>query len=184
MCWDSCVFIRYLTRTPLEKVGDIEDFIKDAQQPNGRKIWFSTLVFAEIRTNHLATRGYGTVMDFIEDMEGAFEPINPDPNIMMAAARLHEAKPTDPSTGGPSNRTVGTPDAIHLATCLHIRDVIGVSDVVFHSFDYGRGRNWEGRCVGPLAFEQWFPNPAPGSEVEAVCQLSRLEPAHPQPRLT
>jgi hypothetical protein len=61
---------------------------------------------------------------------------------MIDAGALHAAKAID--TGNPkkpfeSKRVVGTPDAIHLMSCVYARDVMKVSDVTFHSTDEGRG---------------------------------------------
>lgn len=183
MCWDSCVFIRFLTKTPVEYLDDIEDFIREAQNKK-RTIYYSTIALAEIRPSQFKTRGYGHIQDFFEDFAGAFEPINPDPNILAAAAQLRDAIPIHPSHDPKAKkRVIGIADAIHLMTCLYVRDTLDVRDVVFHTFDKGKGEAWEGKCVPLIGFQDWFPNPAPRSPVANVCSLTRIEPAHPQPRL-
>ena len=56
--WDSCVFIRYLTRTPTAHLTDIDSFIKDAK--NGkRKIFFSTIALTEIRPRFFKGSEFG-----------------------------------------------------------------------------------------------------------------------------
>lgn len=176
------MFIRYLTQNPPEHISDIEDFIIDAQKKQ-RTIFYSTMAIAEIKPSHFKTRGYGVIQDFFDDFEGAFEPIGPDPNIFANAARLRDAESVNP--GGPREpkRVIGMADAIHLMTCLYVRDVLDVPDVVFHTFDKGKGATWEGKCIPLLGFEQWFPNPEPQSLVASICGLTRLKPVHPQPRL-
>jgi len=81
--WDSCIFIRYLTQSPTEFLYDIGEFITDSK--NGRrKIYYSTIVYAEVKPSHLKQRGYGAIEDFVKDFEGAFEPIDREcPNFCV-----------------------------------------------------------------------------------------------------
>ena len=114
-------------------------------------------------------------------MGSGFEPIDPNSEHPDRQRTSEGTLSTDPSTKKPSKRVVGTPDAIHLTTCLHIRDVLGLSDIVFHTFDDGKGKTWEGKCLPLLSFETWFPAGNRTSYVENVCGLSRTLPNHPQP---
>jgi len=178
--WDSCVFIRYLTGNPDHRLTDIGEFIRDAQKGQ-RRIWFSTIAFTEIRPSHLKLKGYGSVADFMEDMAGAFTPIDPNPNILMMAGEMRDVRPLHPQADPKAQqRTLGTPDAIHLASCLHVRDVLGVQDIVFHTFDNGKGSVWEGKCVPLLSFQDWYKNGKSHQHIAAVCALPRKEPIYPQ----
>lgn len=185
--WDSCVFIRYLTRIPPVGIADIEEFILDANAKllaNRRKIYYSTIVMAEIRPRFFARKSLGSIDDLFLELGSAFEPIDPNPNILKAVGELRDATPIDPSTKKPSTvRTIGTPDAIHLMTCLYARDVLGIHDIVFHTFDTGKGKNWEGRCVPLLGFKDWFPEGSRNARVEEVCSLEISLPQHPAPPL-
>jgi len=182
MCWDSCVFIRYLTQSPPDCVSDIDQYIQDVQA-NKRTVYFSSLVYTEIRPRFLRHRGILSIQDFFADLGATFTAIDPNPNILMMAGEMRDidtANPSDPNTKG---RVLGTPDSIHLATCLYLRDILGVSDVVFHTFDDGKGSNWEGRCVPLLSFQNWYPNSSRPQVIQDVCNLPRRPPLYPQPLL-
>ena len=176
--WDSCVFYRYITRFPAEGLNDLDELVVDAVAGR-RKIYYSTLCFAEVRPSFLKPH-YGRIDEFIADMGKAFEAIDPNPNILLRAGSLKDAPVTDPGTGQLSKRVVGTADAIHLMTCLWLRDALGVSDAVFQTYDAGKGTSWEGKCVPLLGFERWYPEANRTREVEDVCGLTRGLPLHPQ----
>jgi len=178
--WDSCVFIRYLIGdASAEKFRDIEKFVEDAKRGE-RSIYFSTVAYAEIRKEHLRP-GYGNVTDFFEDLGSSFYPIEANPNVMIATGELRSAHSVHPNGG--KSRPIATPDAIHLMTCTYGRDVLGIPDLMFHSFDEGCGKSWEGRCVPILGFEEWFPPDDRSERVREVCMLPRSKPVHPSPGL-
>ena len=113
-----------------------------------------------------------------------FVATEPNPNVMSRAGYIKDAHPTNPSDAKTQNhRVIGTGDAIQLATCLYIRDVLGVSDIIFHTLDEGKGKNWEGRCVPLIDMERWFPIDKRPQVVKEVCSLTRCKPVHPQPDL-
>jgi predicted nucleic acid-binding protein len=177
------VFYRYLTGVPPELVDDIHRFIEDARKGE-RKIYASTIVLAEIRHAALRTKGFGTIEAFINDVRKGVLLIDPNPNIMIAAGRLKDCQSTNPSGDSRAKaRVIGTADAIHLATCLHLRDTMGVKGIVFHTFDDGKGSTWEGRCVPLLSFEKWFPENGRPACIDEVCGLDRVKPLHPVPNL-
>jgi len=62
--WDSCIFIRYLTRRPADLLGHIDQYVAEAR--DGKvQIHCSTLVFTEIRPRFLKQRGFGKAQDFL-----------------------------------------------------------------------------------------------------------------------
>ena len=180
MYWDSCIFIRYLTNSPNDRVDDIARYISDAKKGD-RKIYFSTISYAEIRQEHLRKRGFGTIQEFFSDFDRAFSPIEPSPNILIAAGQIRGIAPVNPSDPKTDrHRVIGTPDAIHLMTCLHARDVLKIDGIVFHTFDAGRGKNWEGKCVPLINFERWYPSSMRVGHIAKVCELERTEPIYPE----
>lgn len=181
--WDSCVIIRYVTRSPSELLGDLDDYVESAKRGD-RKIYCSTLAMTEIRPRYFIGGKFGSIRQFFIDMESAFYPVEPNPNILIAAGELRDAEPVNPSDDNAANvRTIGTPDAIHLMTCLYIRDSLEVRDIVFHTFDEGKGKTWEGKCVPLLGFERWFPAEVRTERVKEVCGLPRTKPIYPQGNL-
>lgn len=178
--WDSCVFIRYLTGQPPEGLSDIEQYLDDAVHGKAR-IYVSTVAFTEIKPQFLRRRDYGDINDFFRDFEGAFSLISPTPDIFSWAGALRDPM-YHHATKKP--RVVGTPDAIHLMTCIYARDVLGLKDIIFQTFDDGKGKNWEGKCVPLLSFHEWTSGLENNKLVQAVVKLPRQKPIHPEPRLT
>jgi hypothetical protein len=103
---------------------------------------------------------------------------------MIAAGELRDADPTNPSDATTTNkRSIGIADAIHLQTCLYLRDVMNVKDIEFQTFDEGKGKTWEGKCVPLLGFEKWFPEATRTKRVRDVCGLTRKLPQPSQSNL-
>lgn len=177
--WDSCVLIRWLTGSPKDHVNDIDQYIQEAKAKK-RRIYISTILFAEVRSSFLKNKDFGTIFDLLNDFKSAFYPINPTPDIMSRAGQLRDLSFTK---GDAKPRVVGTADAIHLMTCLHLRDELGVSDIVLHTFDEGKGKNWEGKCVPILGFEDWCEGNKDKELVKRVIDLPRVKPSHLSPEL-
>lgn len=173
--WDSCVFIRYLTENPRDYVDDIARYITDAKHGR-RQIYYSTIAYTEIRPRHL--RPYQTIQRLFADWGRAFVPIEPNPNILINAGILRDANITNPG-GENHNRSIGGPDAIQLMSCVFARDVMGVSDVVFHTFDSGKNSKRGEKSVPLLGFERWFLKEDRSEQIESVCSLTRTEPRYP-----
>ncbi len=182
--WDSCVFIRYITQRPEDDLHILEAIIKDTRtkvESERQKIFFSSLIFTEVLPKHLKS-GAGSIDDFFNSLGSNFEQVDPGPQILKWAGQLRDAEPTDPGTAGKkSKRVIGTPDAIHLMTAVFVAEVLGVSDLVFHTYDKGKGATWEGKCVPLLKFEEWFPEEHRPPRVRQVCRLPRRQPWHPNP---
>lgn len=176
--WDSCVFIRYLTGEPNDLVADIAQHITDAAAGT-TLIHFSTIAFAEIKPSHLTKRGYGDMNDFLEDFQGAFSPIGPSPDILIRAGSVRDI--SYPSPNGGADRIFGVADAIHLLTCVHARDDLGLKDIVFHTMDDGGSRNWEGKCVPLLSLQNWTAGIPKNPYVSKMVSLKRQMPTHPAP---
>lgn len=177
--WDSCVVVRWLTEHPTECVDHIEQFLHEASRGE-RKIHISTVLFTEVRPRYLKNKKYGTMNDLIKDFKSAFVPIDPTPDIMQHAGALRDIE-FKKSGGGPRN--VGTGDAIQLMTAVYARDELGISDLVFHTFDEGKGKTWEGKCVPLLGFETWCDGYRSHPLVKAIIDLPRHKPEHPNPKM-
>jgi hypothetical protein len=182
--WDSCVFIRFLIGDEsADHFSDIARFIGDAKAKR-RTIYFSTLTLAEMRQEFFQGTGYGGVQEFFEDLGASFVPIEPNPNVMIASGVLRSAKSTNPGDPNPpAQRTIATPDAIILTTCLFAKDQLGIEDVVFQTTDEGKGKNWYGRSVPIIGLERWYPETTRTEMVQRVCSLTRERPIHPEPTL-
>jgi predicted nucleic acid-binding protein len=179
--WDSCVLIRYLFENPPELVPDIAKFLDEAKS-GLRRIYMSTMVIAEIKPYQLQQKGFQDFQELYDDMQAALHLIGPTPPILMQAARLQNyVYHRTPKQHDEKNRVLGGMDAIHLATCLHLRDVRGVTDIDFHTFDDGGG-NTKPKNVSLLGFELYAQH-INDPDVKAVCNLARMLPQHPTPGL-
>lgn len=179
--WDTCVFIRYLAGDRKAACfEDIELFVEEAKQKK-RKIYFSTLTFAEIKHEHFKGAGFGSISEFFRDMGSNFIPIEPVPNILICAGELRSVKTQNPYPKAETTRDLATPDAILLQTCVFIRDILGVDDIIFHTFDEGKARSANGKSVPLLGFENWYPSTNRPDCIKKVCSLRREKPLHPQP---
>lgn len=182
--WDSCVFIRYVVGDETTAhFDDIARFVDDAKAGKF-KIYFSTITFAEMRREFFVGNRYGSINDFFSDFGRSLVPIEPNPNILIAAGELRSAKSTNPGDPNPpKQRTIATPDAILLSSCLYARDALGISDIVLHSTDEGKNKGWYGRSIPIVGFERWYPEPTRTNLVKEVCSLTRTKPIHPEPVL-
>jgi hypothetical protein len=157
---------------------DITQHINDAADGKTH-IHFSTVALAEIKPSHLIQKGYGDINDFMADFEGAFSPISPTPDILAQSGSVRDISYPHP-TVGEKDRVLGTADAIHLMSCVYVRDVLGIAKIVFHTLDAGKGKNWEGACVPLLTFEKWTVGIPKNPYVPKIVALKRELPTHPQ----
>lgn len=180
--WDSCVFYSLLTGQPPQHQANVLELLNDAKT-GLIKIHSSTVAFAEFRPSALKMKNGASIATFFDTMQSVVRLVDPNPNIMMAVGELRDSTPTNPSNATtPNKRSIGLGDAIHLETCLYIKDALGVKDIVFQTFDDGKGKNWEGRCVPLLSFELWFPE-ARNKRIKDVCDLPRKLPKADQSSL-
>ena len=179
--WDTCVFIAHLQNehaTYGKAVDDIAQFLLEAGQ-NECQIYTSTITIAEIPRRRMRSSGYGTFVDFLNDFAGAVIQITADPPIMAMAAELHGHQYS--KTGG--KRTLGTPDAIHLASAIALQETYGVKLESFHTFDNGGQRGIGGKSTPLLDFHDWCEGISQDALVQKVIALPRSKPLHPEPRM-
>jgi hypothetical protein len=178
--WDACVIVRWLTESPPDFVDHISQYLREARE-GARKIHISTISFTEVRPSHLRKKNFGSVIDLIEDFKSAFIPISPPPDVLTRAGHLKDLTFRKKGMKNNESRVVGTGDAIQLMTCIYAKDDLGIKDIVFHTFDEGKGKNWEGRCVPLIGFEDWCEGLADDPIVRQVIALPRCKPEHPKP---
>ena len=182
--WDSCLFIRYIIDDEtMPHFEDISRFIDEAKL-NIRKIYFSTVTYAEIRQEHFKGGKFGTLKEFFDDLGANFVPIEPNPNILIKAGELRSASSTNPGDpNAKASRVISTPDAIIMSSCLFARDALGISDIVLQSTDEGKNKGPDGKCIPIVGFERWYPEATRSPIVSSICTLPRMKPVHPEPLL-
>jgi hypothetical protein len=178
--WDSCVFYKFLNKAAnAPYTADVVQFIEDAKRGE-IDILCSTLIMAEIRPSALIRGGYPSILRFLDDMKGAFRLIGPTPDIMQKTAILKDHKYKHKAK---EPRDISTPDAIHLLTCLHAKEDLGFDEIIFHTFDNGGGKNWEGKCVPLLTFQEWTDGTSNIPLIGKIAAMKREIPIHSTPHL-
>lgn len=180
--WDACVFIRYLKGDrSAELFSDISQHLEDAKAGK-TAIYYSTMSIVEVRPSFLGGAGYGDFDAFLADFEGAFFGVDPTPDIMRWSAIVHDISYPCP-TGG-KDGVLTTPDAIQFMSAVYLREVGGVPDIIFHTFDNGKGTTAESegkKTVSLLEFEKWVAGIPKNSQTKRICDLPRSKPVHPLP---
>lgn len=181
--WDSCVFAAFLRdEKHAYDIDSIEQYLSDAR--DGKcVIYSSTMSSAEVLPSHLKNTAVGSFEEFLEDFKGAIIPIDPNPNIMTLSGLLRDLPY---KKGESTKRRLGTPDAVMLASALHLRDAHSVALTAFHTFDKGKKKDLEGVGSVPLiGYEEWCEgfSPIQMAIAQKVIDMKRAEPIHPEPHL-
>lgn len=74
--------------------------------------------------------------------------------VALIDARAPKPDPCGPNKGA-AIRFLSETLPIHLMTYIQARDVPRLDDIIFHTFDDGKGKNWEGNCFLLLIFHEW-----------------------------
>lgn len=178
--WDSCVLIAYLCdETHAYDIESIKAYLEDAR--SGRtKIHVSSIAAAEVLPSRL--KAALSFDDFMDDYHSAIIPFDPSPNVMTLAARLRDLPYKDER----GRRTLSTPDAIMLATAVHLGEVWSVRLAAIHTFDKGGRKDADGqRSVPILGYESCCTgfNLEQMALAERVIRITRCPPIHPNPKL-
>lgn len=177
--WDSCCFIAYLNNeTHAYDVRSLEQFIDDAKSGKAL-IHTSSIALAEVRPSFMKMRSIGSFAEFMDDLNGAIVLTDPSPNIMITAGHYKDLKYTKSNSKG---RNHSTPDAIMLATCIHLADDAGVNIDCFHTYDNGGKRGEDGRAVPLLTYQEWCQGFIENEFASRIIRLPRVKPVHPEPR--
>jgi hypothetical protein len=178
--WDSCTLIRYLTQVPADLVGDMAKILDEAKAGK-RKIWISTILFAEFRPALLNENSrFKTIQELISEMEGVLRPVTPNMEITLRAGRMRNhsfIRPIGVRQATEKGRVLTVPDSIQLSTCLFVKEALGIDDIEFHTFDDGKGKNYEEKAVSLIQFEDYAKHITDCDDVEAVRKLVRIKPA-------
>ncbi|WP_448954842.1 type II toxin-antitoxin system VapC family toxin [Labrys neptuniae] len=180
--WDSCVFIAFLNDEQATHGSSMIDQIGqhlDEAKAGKCKIYCSSITVAEINNGHLKKSAFGTFPEFLATLKSSVVQVSPDPNIMAVAGQLRSL----PYTKGNGQRSLGTPDAIHLATALALIETFKVPLDAFHTFDSGKSKGPDGRNVGLLNYHEWCQGLEADALAQRVVSMKRSKPEHPTPML-
>lgn len=161
-------------------VRSIKQYLSDAQ--SGKvTIYMSSISAVEILPSKL--KKSNSFEDFMDDYQGVIVLSDPGPNVMTLAGRLRDLPY---KKGNSEKRRLSTPDAIILATAVHLQEALNVKLDCFHTFDRGKQKSSDGKKAIPIiGYEQW----CEGFDVdqralsEKVTGMNRCEPTHPEPTM-
>lgn len=180
--WDSCVFYAFLAdERASHDVDSVAQYLAESKAGKHR-IYTSSIMLAEVLPSAIKKPGIGSLDDFLKDFQGAIVVVSPSPNVMREVGRLRDIPYKKANSPG---RRLETPDAIMLASCLEVQDLLGIKIDFFHTFDDGRKRGPQGRMVPLISYEDWCTDltPAQLAIVKPVLDLNRRRPIHPSPDL-
>ncbi|WP_404289309.1 type II toxin-antitoxin system VapC family toxin [Microvirga sp. RSM25] len=180
--WDTCVFIAFLNDERAaygSTIDHITQHLEEAKQGEC-KIYCSTISIAEITAGNLKNSTYGTFTEFLRDYSSAVIQITPDPVVMGLASQLRDLR----YTKGNGKRKLLTPDAIHLASAITLRDNYKVPITALHTFDDGKSKGPDGKGVPMLSIETWCEGIEEDPVAQKVITLRRDHPLHPFPRMS
>lgn len=179
--WDSCCFIAYLNdEKHAYDIPSLEQFL-DETRDGKSVIYTSTIALAEVRPSFMRKSAAGSFSEFMEDFGGAIVLLDATPNIMQTAGYFRDLKYKKSNS---TSRQLTTPDAVMLATCVHLEDDLGVKMDCFHTYDKGRRRGPDGKGIPLLSYEEWCEGIAENDFAARVIKLPRCEPIHSEPKLT
>lgn len=181
--WDSCVFAAFLRdEHDAYDIDSIEQYLQEAKEGKFR-IFSSTLSSAEVLPSQLKNPAIASFEDFLADFSGAIIPVDPNPNVMALSGLLRDLPY---KKGTSTKRRLTTPDAVMLASAIHLQEAHGVRLQAFHTFDKGRKKDAEGNNTIPMiGYEEWCEgfSPIQMAVANKVISLNRTQPIHPSPAL-
>jgi predicted nucleic acid-binding protein len=177
---DTNVVLRHANSDDGAHSGDIARILEDAEN-NKRRLWISSVLFGELRPSSFAPGKFASVNDLAKYIRSIATVIAPDPNIMMAAARLRDIRWN--RVGRQRNekpRTISLGDAIHLSSAIFVRDVVGIEDIEFLTFDDGRSETDElddgTSSLSILRLEDYTDGIGSNQDVAGLVRLPRMRP--------
>jgi hypothetical protein len=175
----SSVVLRHANGDSGEAEHHIETILTEAAVAK-RRVWISSLVFAELRPSTFVPGRFATLFELTRYLRALATLVTPDPNAMMRVARLRDAKwqvPGDEHDTERKSRTMALGDAMQIASALWVKEAIGVPDLEFLTFDdwcSPVARQDNRLCL--LHLQDYAVDVSGNADVKAAIRLTRLEP--------
>src|SRR5579871_4406779 len=112
----SSVVLRHANGDSGEAEDHIETILTEAAV-HKRRVWVSSLLFAELRPSTFVPGRFATLFDLTRYIRALATLVTPDPNAMLRVARLRDAKWQMPGNG---REAEGKPRALALGDALEI----------------------------------------------------------------
>jgi hypothetical protein len=145
-----------------------------------RRVWISSMLFAELRPSMFAPGRFNTFHEFTRYLRSLATLVTPDPNTMLRAGRLRDAKwqrAADARGANEKPRMMSFSDAIQIALALWVKEAGGVSDLKFLMFDeWSRNEAKGGARLSLLRLQDYAQDARANSDVMAAVRLTRVQP--------
>jgi hypothetical protein len=146
-----------------------------------RRVWVSSMLFAELRPSMFVAGRFDTFHEFTRYIRSLVTLVTPDPNTMLRVARLRDAKwqrPAGVRGADEKPRTMSLTDAVQIASALWVKEAGGVADLRFLMFDDVSSTEAQGAArLSPLRLQDYVEDPRANSDVMAAVQLTRIQPS-------
>ena len=146
-----------------------------------RRVWVSSMLFAELRPSMFAAGRFNTVHEFTRYIRSLVTLVTPDPNTMLRVGRLRDAKwqrPAGVRGADEKPRMMSFTDAVQIASALWVKEAGGVPDLKFLMFDDLSSNEAKGRApLSLLRLQDYAEDARANSDVMAAVRLSRIQPS-------
>jgi hypothetical protein len=178
----TSVLLRHASGDSGEAEQQIETILTKAVVAK-RRVWVSSILFAELRPSMFVPGRFATLFELTRYLRSLATLVTPDPNTMMRAARLRDAKWQRPAGMGQADekpRSMSLSDAIQVASALWVKEVVGIPDLEFLMFDDWRSNEaGDGRRLSLLGLKDYAENGEASRDVTAAARSTRVEPVLP-----
>ena len=131
------VLLRHARGESGESERDLETILTEAAVGK-RRLWASSLLFAELRPSAFVPSRFPTLSEFVRYLRSIAIFVTPDPSTMLRAGRLRDVKWQRPAAfrlPGEIPRFLSMVDAIQLSSALWVKETAGVANLEFIAFD-------------------------------------------------
>jgi hypothetical protein len=131
------VFLRHASGASGEADEHIDRILAQAAVAK-RRVWVSSLLFAELKPSMFVPGRFGTVQELARYIRSLATLVTPAPNTMLRVARLRDAKwqrAAGVRCEDEKPRMMSFSDAVQIASALWVKEAGGVGDLKFLMFD-------------------------------------------------
>jgi hypothetical protein len=141
-----------------------------------RRVWVSSLLFAELKPSMFVPGRFGTVQELARYIRSLATLITPDPNTMLRVARLRDAKwlrAAGVRGDDEKPRILSFSDAVQIASALWVKE----ADLKFLMFDeWSSSEPKRGASLSLLRLQDCVDDARADSDVMAAVRVTRVQP--------
>jgi hypothetical protein len=183
----SNVVLRHASGNSGDAERQIETILTNAAVAK-RRVWVSSILFAELRPSMFVRGRFDSLFELARYLRSLATLVTPDPNTMLRAARLRDAKWQRPAAVREADekpRSMSLSDAIQIASALWVKEAVRVPDLEFLTLDDWSSNEAKGaRRLSLLGLQDYADGAHANSDVMAAVRLTRRQPlrAHSIPQ--